>query len=130
MNLRNRIVFGGASYLADGIIKAKQNKNRTWEKEAYVAIISGLDATHGLARKFIQKQVEIPESGKPVLTWKIPEGYKGIVEFGWAYGELSDEFAQTYYIMCLGDNKYLEVTEAQCYREQKMALIKAKEAAQ
>jgi hypothetical protein len=130
MNLRNRLVFGSASYLADGVIKAKPYKNRPWEKECYVALVTGLDQTHGLARKFVQKVVEVGDSGKPIMTWTIPIGYKGIIEFGWAYGELSDEFASTFYIMCLGDGKYIEITEAQCYREQKMALIKAKEEAQ
>lgn len=127
--MRNVLIFGGASYLADGVIRAKENKNKSWDKAPYVALINGLDTTHGLNRKFVQKVIEVGDSGKPIITWSIPSGYTGVVEFGWAYSELSDEFAQTYYVMCLGGHKYLEITEAQCYREQKMALRKAIEAA-
>lgn len=118
--MRNRIVFGDASYIKDGVVKARRLKRGDNWKQSYVAIIQGLDDQHGLKRQFVQMKGEAP-TGKPIMTWTLPEKFQGIVELGWWSDDVAQKEAVTHYIMCIVTPKdeihYLEITEAQTYRE-------------
>lgn len=118
--MRNRIVFGDASYIKDGVIKARRLKRGDGWKQSYVAIITGLDDTHGLKRQFVQMKGEAP-TGKPIMTWTLPEKFTGIIETGWWSDDVAQKEPTTHYIMCIidpnGATHYIEITEAQAYRE-------------
>ena len=117
---RFTMVFGDASYITKGVIRAKRLKRGDGWKQAYVAIISGLDDTHGLNRTFINMKGEVSESGKPLMTWNLPENFTGMLELGWWSQDVAQSEASTLYLMCFATKGYIEVTEAQCYREMVM----------
>ena len=121
--MRNSIIFGNASYIKDGVVKAKRLKRGEGWKQSYLSFIIGLDDVHGLKRQFLKQTGAVTGSGAPLLTWSIPFDYKGIIELGWWSDEVAQSDPKTHYLFCLGDGyNYIEITESQCYREMVMRI--------
>lgn len=116
--MRNRIVFGDASYIKDGVVKARRLKRGEGWKQSYVAVITGLDDQHGLKREFLKMKGEAP-TGKPIMSWIHPTT-NCILELGWWSMDVAQKEPVTIYLMVLYTDRglqYLEITEAQAYRE-------------
>lgn len=123
---RFTMIFGDASYIKDGIIHAKRLKRGDGWKQSYVAIINGLDDTHGLKRTFINQKGEVSESGRPLMVWTLPPNFTGMIELGWWSQDVAQSEPSTLYLMCFATKGYVEVTEAQCYREMVLNANKCK----
>ena len=110
----NRIIFGNACYLMNGLIRIRKREwntvlpsGKSWKKP-YLAKLSGWNG-YQFDRTFIHG-MDRTLNGVDAVEWALPTESGSMIEFGWVYDNLKSHDANTHYLINV-DGMWIEVSK-------------------